>query len=227
MKTLFFSLMTMLGVALSSADSKAATLADISVEAGASISNTTTHRGLLTRDDSFGGAASLSVPLGGGAMSYNWALSDTDVAGGELDYSLSYSHGASLLGQNFGLTAGISSVESSFGDRDEIFAGLSYTWGADFTATGGHETENDWTGVELGASYNVATPIENLSLSPFALVNLADEYTSVELGVKAGYNISDQLSLSAKVSYNDNDFDGSSFKVDEEWIVGAGVSYKF
>ena len=58
MKKLFFSLMTMLGVALSSADSEAATLADISVEAGASISNTTTHR-----DFSQGMTPSVVLPL--------------------------------------------------------------------------------------------------------------------------------------------------------------------
>ena len=227
MKKLFFSLMTLLGVALSNAGSEATTLADtLSVEAGASISNFTTHRGLGVREDSLGGTASLSAPLGGGLLAYDWALSDTD-DGGELDFSLSYSRGASLLGHDFGLIAGIGSVESSFGDREEIFAGLSYTWIADLTATVWHETENDWLGVELGASYDIATPVENLTFSPFALVNLADEYTSVEVGVKAGYAITDQLSVSAKASFNNNDFEGSSFEVDEEWVVGAGVSYKF
>jgi hypothetical protein len=144
-----------------------------------------------------------------------------------LGFSLSYSRGASLLGQDFGLIAGIGSVESILGDRDEIFAGLSYGWLVDLTATVWHETENDWTGVELGASYDISTAVENLTLSPFALVNLADEYTAVELGVKAGYAITDQLSVSAKASFNNNDFEGSSFEVDEEWVVGAGVSYKF
>ena len=206
---------------------KATTLADtLGVEAGASISNFSTHRGLAVRDDSIGGVASLSAPLGGGTLAYDWALSDTD-NGGELDFSLSYSRGASLLGQDFGLIAGIGSVESILGDRDEIFAGLSYGWLVDLTATVWHETENDWTGVELGASYDISTAVENLTLSPFALVNLADEYTAVELGVKAGYAITDQLSVSAKVSFNNNDFEGSSFEVDEEWVVGAGVSYKF
>jgi len=206
---------------------KATTLADtLGVEAGASISNFSTHRGLAVRDDSIGGVASLSAPLGGGTLAYDWALSDTD-NGGELDFSLSYSRGASLLGQDFGLIAGIGSVESILGDRDEIFAGLSYGWLVDLTATVWHETENDWTGVELGASYDISTAVENLTLSPFALVNLADEYTAVELGVKAGYAITDQLSVSAKASFNNNDFEGSSFEVDEEWVVGAGVSYKF
>ena len=34
-------------------------------------------------------------------------------------------------------------------------------------------------------------------------------------------------SVGAKVSYNTNDFDGSSFDVDNEWIIGAGASFKF
>jgi len=225
MKKLILTTLLM-GAAMISAV-KATTLADtLGVEAGASISNFSTHRGLAVRDDSIGGVASLSAPLGGGTLAYDWALSDTD-NGGELDFSLSYSRGASLLGQDFGLIAGIGSVESILGDRDEIFAGLSYSWLVDLTATVWHETENDWTGVELGASYDISTAVENLTLSPFALVNLADEYTAVELGVKAGYAITDQLSVSAKASFNNNDFEGSSFEVDEEWVVGAGVSYKF
>ena len=225
MKKLILTTLLM-GAAMISAV-KATTLADtLGVEAGASISNFSTHRGLAVRDDSIGGVASLSAPLGGGTLAYDWALSDTD-NGGELDFSLSYSRGASLLGQDFGLIAGIGSVESILGDRDEIFAGLSYGWLVDLTATVWHETENDWTGVELGASYDISTAVENLALSPFALVNLADEYTAVELGVKAGYAITDQLSVSAKASFNNNDFEGSSFEVDEEWVVGAGVSYKF
>jgi hypothetical protein len=225
MKKLILTTLLM-GAAMISAV-KATTLADtLGVEAGASISNFSTHRGLAVRDDSIGGVASLSAPLGGGTLAYDWALSDTD-NGGELDFSLSYSRGASLLGQDFGLIAGIGSVESILGDRDEIFAGLSYGWLVDLTATVWHETENDWTGVELGASYDISTAVENLTLSPFALVNLADEYTAVELGVKAGYAITDQLSVSAKASFNNNDFEGSSFEVDEEWVVGAGVSYKF
>ena len=91
-------------------------------------------------------------------------MSDTD-NGGELDFSLSYSRGASLLGHDFGLIAGIGSVESSLGDREEIFAGLSYTWIADLTATVWHETENDWLGVELGASYDITTPVTQLQIS--------------------------------------------------------------
>ena len=227
MKKLFFSLMTMLGVAFSTAGSEATTLADnLTVEAGGAISNFTTPRGLATREDSIGCFATLGAPLGGGLLAYDWSLNDTD-DGGELDFALSYSRGASLLGHDFGFTAGFGSVESTFGDREEIFAGLSYTWLADLTATVWHETENDWVGVELGASYEIATPVENLTVSPFASVNLAYEYTAVELGVKAGYAVTEQLSISAKASFNNNDFEGSSFEVDNEWIFGAGATFKF
>ena len=88
MKTLFFSLMTMLGVAFSTAGSEATTLADnLTVEAGGSISNFTTHRGLATREDSIGGFATLGAPLGGGLLAYDWSLNDTD-DGGELDFAV-------------------------------------------------------------------------------------------------------------------------------------------
>ena len=86
---------------------------------------------------------------------------------------------------------------------------------------------NEWYGVELGASYDIETPVAGLIATPFATVNIADEYSAVEVGVKATYKVSDQLSVGAKASYNTNDFDGTSFDVDNEWIIGAGASFKF
>jgi hypothetical protein len=58
-------------------------------------------------------------------------------------------------------------------------------------------------------------------------VNLAEEYEALELGVKADYVLTEDISIIGKISYNDNDFEGSSFEVDEEWVVGAGLSYSF
>ena len=227
MKTLLIGLMTVLGAAFSIAGSEATTLADnLKVEAGASISNFTTDRGLAPREDSLGASILLGAPVGGGTFAFDFGLSDTD-DGGELDFSASYAKGISLLGQNFDLTAGISSVESVFGDREEVFVGLGYTWVADLTATVWHEDNNEWYGVELGASYDIETPVAGLIATPFATVNIADEYSAVEVGVKATYKVSDQLSVGAKASYNNNDFDGSSFDVDNEWIIGAGASFKF
>ena len=175
MKTLLIGLMTVLGAAFSIAGSEATTLADnLKVEAGASISNFTTDRGLATREDSLGASILLGAPVGGGTFAFDFGLSDTD-DGGELDFSASYAKGISLLGQNFDLTAGISSVESVFGDREEVFVGLGYTWVADLTATVWHEDNNEWYGVELGASYDIETPVAGLVATPFATVNIADD----------------------------------------------------
>jgi hypothetical protein len=45
--------------------------------------------------------------------------------------------------------------------------------------------------------------------------------------VKADYVLTEDISIIGKISYNDNDFEGSSFEVDKEWVVGAGLSYSF
>ena len=227
MKKLFFSLMTMLGIALSNAGSQATTLAtDLSVEGGASISNFSTHRGLATREDSIGGSLALSTAVGGGDLSFGASLFDTD-GGGEMDFGASYSLGVDLFGQNIGLTAALKDPESIFGDREELSLTASYTYIADLSVGVWYEDNNDLFGVELGVSYDFKTPVENLTLSPFVTVNFAEEYEALELGVKADYVLTEDVSIIGKVSFNNNTFEGSSFEVDEEWVVGAGLSYKF
>jgi len=227
MKKLFFSLMTMLGIALSNAGSQATTLAtDLSVEGGASISNFSTHRGLATREDSIGGSLALSTAVGRGDLSFGASLFDTD-GGGEMDFGASYSLGVDLFGQNIGLTAALKDTESIFGDREELSLTASYTYIADLSVGVWYEDNNDWFGVELGVSYDFKTPVENLTLSPFVTVNFAEEYEALELGVKADYVLTEDVSIIGKVSFNNNTFEGSSFEVDEEWVVGAGLSYKF
>ena len=227
MKKLFFSLMTMLGIALSNAGSQATTLAtDLSVEGGASISNFSTHRGLATREDSIGGSLALSTAVGGGDLSFGASLFDTD-GGGEMDFGASYSLGVDLFGQNIGLTAALKDTESIFGDREELSLTASYSYIADLSVGVWYEDNNDLFGVELGVSYDFKTPVENLTLSPFVTVNFAEEYEALELGVKADYVLTEDVSIIGKVSFNNNTFEGSSFEVDEEWVVGAGLSYKF
>tara|TARA_A100001201_G_scaffold137695_1_gene127871 strand:+ start:97 stop:756 length:660 start_codon:yes stop_codon:yes gene_type:complete len=219
--------MTMLGVALSNAGSQATTLAtDLSVEGGASISNFSTHRGLATREDSIGGSLALSTAVGGGDLSFGASLFDTD-GGGEMDFGASYSLGVDLFGQNIGLTAALKDTESIFGDREELSLTASYTYIADLSVGVWYEDNNDLFGVELGVSYDFKTPVENLTLSPFVTVNFAEEYEALELGVKADYVLTEDVSIIGKVSFNNNTFEGSSFEVDEEWVVGAGLSYKF
>ena len=214
MKTLLFSLTTMLGIAFSIAGSQATTLAtDLSVEGGASISNFSTDRGLATA-------------FGGGDLSFGASLFDTD-GGGEMDFGASYSLGVDLFGQNIGLTAALKDTESIFGDREELSLTASYTYIADLSVGVWYEDNNDWFGVELGVSYDFKTPVENLTLSPFVTVNFAEEYEALELGVKADYVLTEDVSIIGKVSFNNNTLEGSSLEVDEEWVVGAGLSYKF
>ncbi len=227
MKTLLFSLTTMLGIAFSIAGSQATTLAtDLSVKGGASISNFSTDRGLATREDSIGGSLALSTAVGVGDLSFGASLFDTD-GGGEMDFGASYSLGVDLFGQNIGLTAALKDTESIFGDREEFSLTASYTYIADLSVGVWYEDNNDWFGVELGVSYDFKTPVENLTLSPFVTVNFAEEYEALELGVKADYVLTEDVSIIGKVSFNNNTLEGSSLEVDEEWVVGAGLSYKF
>jgi len=206
----------------------ATTLADnVDVSAGVSVTNFTTDRGLATREDSFGYSLTLGAPLSDGTLSFGVDLNDLD-GDFEQDFAVAYGREISVFGQTLGAALSFAGTDSSLGDREEIAAGVTYsTPFADVSTTVWHETENDWFGVEIGLSRDIATPVDNLALTPFVTLNLADEYTAIEAGLKAGYKISDQLSLSAKLSYNDNNFDGSSFSVEDEWIGGAGLNFKF
>ena len=226
-KTLF-SLLTILGIAFSNAGTQATTLADnIGVSGGISVSNFTTDRGLAVRDDSFDYTLSLAAPLAGGDFSVGLGLADTD-DDTDGSYSVSYSKPIEIAGQKFGAKASFSGLDSVFGDREEVAVGLTCGYSLfDASAAVWHELENEWFGVELGISRAVITPVNDLIATPFLTVNLADEYTAIEAGVKASYPISDQLSVSAKLSYNNNDFDNSSFNVEDEWVIGAGLKFDF
>jgi|TARA_R110000824_G_C15024562_1_gene658723 hypothetical protein len=226
MKKLILTILTMGAVMISAVN--ATTLADnIDVSAGVSTTNFTTDRGLATREDSFGYSLSLGAPLSDGTLSFGVGLNDVD-GDFEQDFAITYGREISVFGQTLGAVLGFAGTDSSFGDREEISAGFTYgTTFGDVTTTVWNELENDWFGVEIGISRDIASPIADLTLTPFVTANLAEEYKAIEAGLKAGYIVSDQLSLSAKLSYNNNDFEGSSFEVDNEWIVGAGLNFKF
>lgn len=219
-------ILTLLGASLMSAAYAGTVATDLSVEGGASISNFSTDRGLAKREDSIGVSVALTAPVSVGDLSFGASLFDTD-GGGEMDFTASYSLDYDLFGQNIGLTAALKNTESIFGDREELSVTASYTYIADITVGLWYEDNNDWLGVELGVSYDFETPVENLTVSPFITANIAEEYEALELGVKAGYVLTEDISIVGKLSFNDNDLEGSSFEVDKEWVVGAGLSYKF
>ena len=72
------------------------------------------------------------------------------------------------FGQKLGATASFSGLDSTFGDRDEIAVGLSYKYSLlDTSWAVWHDLDNEWYGVEIGASSTFETPISSLSVTPF------------------------------------------------------------
>ena len=221
-------ILTLLLVAIFGGAAFGTTLADSSVGVGFSASNFETSRGLAVREDAFGYSLNLTAPVNGGDLSFGVGLYDIDGDSEDSDYSISYTRGIELFGQKLGAKASFSGFDSTFGDRDEIAVGLLYKYSiVDAELAVWHDFDNDWYGVEIGASTSVETPISDLTVTPFVTLNLVDEYTAIEAGLKASYPVTDQISASLKASYNNNDFDGSSFEVEDEWIIGAGIGYKF
>lgn len=222
-----FILTLLLGAIFGSA-SFATTIADSSVGVGFSAYNFETSRGLAAREDALGYSLDLTAPVNGGDLTFNVGLYDIDGDSEDSDYSITYTKGIELFGQKLGATASFSGLDSTFGDRDEIAVGLLYEYSLlDTSLAVWHDLDNEWYGVEIGASSTFETPISNLAITPFITLNLVDEYTAIEAGLKAGCAITDQLSATAKLSYNNNDFEGSSFEVEDEWIIGAGLKFDF
>jgi len=207
---------------------KATTLVDnVSVEAGASFNTFSTERGLGVRENSFGYSLLLGIPLTDGNLSFGVSANDVD-GDFEQDWGVTYSRPVKLFGQTFGGAAHLKSTDSAFGDRNELGVGLTYTHPfADLTATLWYEDENNWAGVEFLLSRDIKTPLDNLTVTPFAAVNVSDEYTAVEAGVSANYKLRNGLSLFTKGAYINNDLDGSAFNVEDELVLGAGVNFKF
>ena len=229
MKTVLISLMTMLGVAVGNAGVTATDLlGDIFSEVGASYSNLSTSNGLATRDESFGYSATAAIPVEGIDLNIGIDLHDVD-GGWEKDWSLSFARPVELFGQKLGLEASYKNIDSSFGAWDQVGLGVTYSHSvADVTTSLWRELgSNGSYGVEFLVSRDFDTPIENLTVTPFVAVNVAEEHSAVEAGVSAAYDWNG-ITLFLKGSYNDNDVDASNaHSLENEWHFGGGVSYKF
>tara|TARA_Y100001972_G_C7649245_1_gene326410 strand:- start:222 stop:923 length:702 start_codon:yes stop_codon:yes gene_type:complete len=233
MKKLVIGLMTVLGVAFSSAETCVATTPNltqgISVETGVSYNGLTNVGGLKVRDDAFNYSLILGTDVGGGSLSAGLDLFETD-DGTDTQIDLSWNKGVDILGQAFDATVSFQKVESDFGGWEEVGLGLAYSheW-ADVSATVWHElgSSADY-GVELTASRIFATPVANLSVIPFVTTNFANSYNAVEVGTVVDYDFGNGLSVAAKAAYNHNDVDtSSSYSLDHDWNVGLGFTYKF
>jgi len=232
MKKLVIGLMTVLGVAFSSAETCVATsptlTQGISVEAGVSHSELTNTRGLKVRDDAFNYSLLLGTNVGGGSLSAGVGLFETD-DDTDSQIDLSWNRGVDILGQAFDATVSFQKVETDFGGWEQVGLGLAYSHElADVSATVWHELGStaDY-GLELTASRIFATPVDNLSVIPFITTNFADSYNAVEVGTVVDYDFGNGLSVAAKASYNNNDVDNSPYSLDHDWNVGLGFKYKF
>ena len=229
MKTVLISLMTMLGVAVGSAGVTATSLfGNLSSEVSVSYNNLSTSGGLGIRDESVAYSLATSIPLEGADVHLALDLHDVD-GGWERDWSVAFSRPVEVFGQKLGLEVFYNNVDSSFGPWDEVGVAAVFDGGfADVTASFWKELgSNAPYGVELIVSRDFDTPVENLTLTPFVAVNVAEEYNGVEAGVSATYDWNG-VSVFLKGSYNHNDLDGSDpYSLDHDWHFGGGVSYKF
>lgn len=232
MKKLVIGLMTVLGVAFSSAETCVATsptlTQGISVEAGVSHSELTNTRGLKVRDDAFNYSLLLGTDVGGGSLSAGVGLFETD-DDTDSQIDLSWNTGVDLLGQAFDAKVSFQKVETDFGGWEQFGLGLAYSHElADVSATVWHElgSSADY-GVELTASRIFATPVANLSVIPFVTTNFANSYNAVEVGTVVDYDFGNGLSVAAKAAYNNNDLDNSPYSLDHDWNVGLGFKYEF
>ena len=232
MKKLVIGLMTVLGVAFSSAETCVATsptlTQGISVEAGVSHSELTNTRGLKVRDDAFNYSLLLGTDVGGGSLSAGVGLFETD-DDTDSQIDLSWNRGVDILGQAFDATVSFQKVETDFGGWEQVGLGLAYSHElADVSATVWHElgSSADY-GVELTASRIFATPVANLSVIPFVTTNFANSYNALEVGTVVDYDFGNGLSVAAKAAYNNNDLDNSPYSLDHDWNVGLGFKYEF
>ena len=227
MKTLI-SLITMLGVAICNAGSHANLADSVSVEAGIAYSNTSTSGGLAIRDDSTSASILLGSPLSGGVASVGIDLHRAD---GETEADVNIAWGAPLTLFNVTLDTEVyfQKIDSSYGGWEEV--GVGATYGFDWVEVGAslwHELgSNAGYGVELTASREFTTPVKGLTVSPFIAVNFADSYDAIEVGVSADYQLTEDAVVSAKLSFNDNDADGTAYSLQKDWVVGAALTYSF
>ena len=99
--------------------------------------------------------------------------------------------------------------------------------GQDFAGVASFRKIESSYGAELTVSKDFGLLIDNLTFTPFASANFANDYNAVELGVSVDYDFGNGLSIGAEASYLNNDAEGTLYDLDHDWGVSAGLSYKF
>ena len=186
---------------------KATNIADVSAEGGISFSNLSTSNGLSVREDTTNYSLLLGTAVGDGDLFVDIGLAEGD-GNTDTDILVSWGRSVNLLGQDFAGLASFKKIESNIIDAYELGSNASY-------------------GAEFIISKDLGLLIDNLTLTPFASANFANDYKAVELGVSVGYDFGNGLSIGGKASYINNDADGTFYNLDHDWGFSAGISYKF
>jgi hypothetical protein len=207
---------------------KATNIADVSAEGGVSFSNLSTRNGLAVREDTTNYSLLLGTAVGDGDLSVGIGLAEGS-GNTDTDILVSWGRSVNLLGQDFAGLASFKKIESSYGSWEQLGLGLTYTESiADFTVNAWHQLGSSASyGAELIISKDLGLLIDNLTLTPFASANFANDYNAVELGISVDYDFGNGLSMGGKASYLNNDAEGTLYDLDHDWGVSAGLSYKF
>lgn len=207
---------------------KATNIADVSAEAGISFSNLSVRNGLAVREDTANYSLLLGTAVADGDLSVGIGLFEGD-GNTDTDILVSWGRSVNLLGQDFAGLVSFRKIESSYGGWEQLGLGLTYTDSiADFTVNAWHQLGSSASyGAELTVSKDFGLLIDNLTFTPFASANFANDYNAVELGVSVGYDFGNGLSIGAEASYLNNDAEGTLYDLDHDWGVSAGLSYKF
>lgn len=220
MKTLLFSLLTMLGVTFSNAG-------DIYLDFTAEEQQF--YRGLGRAKDAFSTTLSTEQTLGGFGLNAHASL----VADSESESHFGVGASRQLKLGSLSLLADAQfryhQFEGALPNSQEVGVG---GWVAtSFADVGVHfwsDLEYDWEGIEVTVKRDLpVASIKNLTLSPFVTRSWFDAYDSLHAGVKATYALKDNTDVFVQGAYGDNDSDIATFAVDEEIFWSAGLTFKF
>ena len=220
MKTLLFSLLTMLGIAFSNAG-------DIYLDLAAEEQQF--YRGLGRAKDAFSTTLSTEQTLGGFGLNAHASL----VADSESESHFGVGASRRLKLGSLDLLADAQfryhQFEGSLPTSQEV--GVGGFVATSFADVGVHfwsDLEYDWEGIEVTIKRDLpVASIKNLTLSPFVTRSWFDAYDSLHAGVKATYALKDNTDVFVQGAYGDNDIDIATFAVDEEIFWSAGLTVKF
>lgn len=202
--------------------------AGIDGEATLNFSTSSVKNGLLLREDSFSGSVNLKAGIVGGDVNIGASLSDVKDGGNDTDIWLSYSRAIPVLGDQYVATLSYEQFDSSFGDWEQLSLGTvkPIAWvdlGAGIWKELGGSNQ---FGLQVSISRDLELLQEGLYFTPFVEANFAEDFNGYESGLKVQYQIIDNVFVSAKTSYKNNDAIGG-YALDGKWGFGLGVTYTF